>query len=142
MDLSSANTAFVLDSWPIVEKLRRGHESDILRILLERAANREVTLFISEMNWGEILYLLAKEIGIARADSALADLEHALITVIPIQPGDALRAARLKSRFSISYADCFCALLAQEYQAPIVTGDTDFLAIRQKLSLDIIWVGR
>ncbi len=44
-------------------------------------------------------------------------------------------AAKLKGRFRIAYADWFAAALALEMNAPLVTGDSDFRRIEEKLAI-------
>jgi ribonuclease VapC len=51
---------------------------------------------------------------------------------------DIWRAASLKGRFPISYADAFVAALAQKHNCPLMTGDPEFRRV-DRLELD--WIG-
>jgi predicted nucleic acid-binding protein len=44
------------------------------------------------------------------------------------------------AEYTISYADAFAASLAQELDASLVTGDSEFKAIKEKLS--ILWLDK
>ena len=96
---------------------------------------------MSEMNLGEIFYLVARNKGYSVAEGTLLAIEEMLIEIVPVAHGDVLRAARLKARHPISYADCFCANLAIDHQAPILTGDPDFLRLQTAGLLAVHWLG-
>lgn len=108
--------------------------------LLKGAENGETSLAMSFINVGEMFYILSREQGSVKAQSVLDDLRS-----LPIQFYDAtesriLAAARLKAVYSISHADAFAALLAQELNASLVTGDPEFKTINEKLS--IFWLDK
>jgi predicted nucleic acid-binding protein len=133
----------ILDSWPFVENILRKVTVYRLDELLERAAKSDTLLLMSEMNLGEVYYLVAKHKGdIAHAETVLENILHLPIQIIPVAPGMVLRAARLKAERQISYADCFGALLAIDYQAPILTGDSDFRKLEADGLIRVDWVGR
>ncbi len=46
-----------------------------------------------------------------------------------------LAAAHLKARFPIALADAFAAALAQELEAPLLTGDPEFKALEETLTI-------
>jgi ribonuclease VapC len=50
-------------------------------------------------------------------------------------------AARLKSSYPISFADCFAAALAQRYNAPVITGDPDFKKLAERGVVRVEWIG-
>jgi predicted nucleic acid-binding protein len=133
----------VLDSWPFVESILRKVRVPRLDALFEQAAKSERILLMSEMNLGEVFYLVAKHKGdIPRAEAALRIIHRLPIQFVPVEDGTVLRAARLKAQYQLSYADCFCALLAIEYDASILTGDPDFQKLASDGVLKVDWVGR
>ncbi len=109
--------------------------------LIERAAKSEVRLFLSEMNLGEIFYLVAKIRSELEAENIIRTIEQLPIDIVGVASGDVLSAARLKASTTVSYADCFCALLAIRHGAKVVTGDPDFLDLQQIGLLKVDWVG-
>lgn len=96
---------------------------------------------MSEVNVGEFFYLAAKAFGVAAAEIALQRVHELPIEIVPVKSGDAMLAARLKARFPISYAHCFCANLAIVRNAPVITGDPDFLRLQQGGLLTVEWLG-
>ena len=77
--------------------------------------------------------------GLPSAEEFFEDLETAL-PVNTVLPSRTLlvRAAQLKSRYPISYADGFAAATALELAAPLVTGDAE---LRTVADLELEWVG-
>jgi ribonuclease VapC len=113
-----------------------------VRELLEWASRGADKLGISLINVGEVFYLLAKRHGAAPAERFLADL-----TMMPIQtllPDRRLilNAARLKSRYPISYADAFAVETAREQNARLVTGDPELWQLSKREPIELLWVGR
>ena len=44
-------------------------------------------------------------------------------------------AARLKSKYALSYADCFAAALAKEKDCPVLTGDPEFKKLHEEIKI-------
>jgi predicted nucleic acid-binding protein len=139
----SGNGTFVLDSWPVMEWLK-AREPLVNRFELWMEASRrgDIHLVLSTINLGEIYYNAWNEWSETRAEVALASLKALPILIIHPTEEDALSAARIKGRYKISYADAFAAVLALEFDAPVITGDKDFLKIKQDSLLAVEWVGK
>lgn len=138
---SPIGEVFVLDSWVFLERALKGVRVQRLDALIEMAAASQVTLLLSEMNLGEIFYLVSKQKGEATAEAVLQTILQLPIAVVPVLSGDVMNAARLKAGTTLSYADCFCAVLALRFGASIVTGDPDFLKLQPSGLLRVDWVG-
>jgi ribonuclease VapC len=113
-----------------------------VRELLERASRAETKLGISLINVGEVFYLIAKRHGAALAERFLADL--AMMPVQALLPDRKLilGAARLKSRYPISYAGAFAVETAREQNAVLVTGDPELWQLSRQEPIEILWVGK
>lgn len=133
--------SYVPDSWPFLELMVKSVPDPRLYELFRLAAKAETALFMNEMNLGEVFYLIAKEQGESVAQNALQTIARLPIRVVPVSAGDVLKAARLKARTTLSYADCFCAGVAMERDAAVVTGDRDFLELERVGLLRVDWVG-
>jgi ribonuclease VapC len=135
---------FIVDSWPVLEWLYRNEPAKTLfRQYLDRASRGDIRLLISRINYGEIVYNFRSkqrhgELP-AHIDMDIADLPWEIVSV-----DDALvdEAAELKSRYAVSYADCFVAALAHRYQASVITGDPDFLKLQSAGVLSVDWLGK
>jgi predicted nucleic acid-binding protein len=93
---------------------------------------------ITTINLGEIYYITAKRTDLLNAEEILQDVLRLPLRIIT--PGFALtiEAARIKGNHALSYADCFAAVVAQEFGAAVVTGDREFERIEDLV--DIEWL--
>ena len=126
MDPIQNGSVYVIDSWPVLEKARRRTPLAAFDALVDRADRGEVQLLMSEMNLGE---------AAVRAVLAMP------IEIRALQPGEAMEAARLKARYAVSYADCFCANLAIRTTARVLTGDPEFLLLSRAGVVQVEWLG-
>ena len=114
----------VLDSWIIMGWLKDQKPAcDVMERLWEQARQRKLRLVASIINLGEIYYLTAKARNIETAESVVEQLQKMPLEIQPASDSMVFRAARLKGRFPISYADAFAAATAVMAKAPLVTGD-------------------
>jgi predicted nucleic acid-binding protein len=136
-------TASVLDSWAIIGWLQ-GEEPARFKVreLLEQASRGETKLSISLINAGEVFYLIAKRHGAAPAERFLADLAMMPIQALLPDRRLILDAARLKSRYPISYADAFAVETARDQNAILVTGDPELRQLSKQEPIELLWVGK
>ena len=136
-------TASVLDSWAIIGWLQ-GEEPARTKVreLLEQASRGAAKVSISLINVGEVFYLIAKRHGAAPAERFLADL--AMMPIQSLLPDRKLilGAARLKSRYPVSYADAFAAETAREQNAILVTGDPELWQLSKREPVELLWLGK
>jgi len=136
-------TASVLDSWAMIGWLQ-GEEPARARVreLLEQASRGETKVSISLLNVGEVFYLIAKRHGAAPAERFLADLAMMPIQALLPDRRLILNAARLKSRYPISYADAFAVETAREQNAMLVTGESELWQLSKREPIELLWVGK
>ncbi|MBI5483675.1 MAG: DUF4411 family protein [Deltaproteobacteria bacterium] len=60
------------------------------------------------------------------------------IRILPATNDCVFRAAELKARFAMSYADTFVVASAMEHNATVVTGDTEFRQVESLVK--ILWI--
>ena len=127
---------YVLDANALVGLFedREGAAPKIER-LLEQALREERPLLMSAVNWGEVVYVAWRRHGEATAREAEARMREIPIAVIAADRDRATRAAALKQKHSLSYADAFAAELAIERSAWLVTADPEFSKMGKALSL-------
>jgi predicted nucleic acid-binding protein len=114
------------DRQRIAEKVER---------LLSNAALHDVPLLMSAVNWGEVFYTEWRTRGEAQAWQAETVLQEMPIAIIAVDRERATRAAALKQKHGLGYADAFAAELAIERAAWLVTADPEFSKIGKALSL-------
>jgi PIN domain nuclease of toxin-antitoxin system len=125
---ASALLALFFDE-PGAEKVER---------LLSQAAEADKPLFISAVNWAEVLYKMERKAG-ARGLAGARDLERTMpVEVAPVDRELAEAAAHLKNKHALGLADAFAAALATSKKAELVTGDTEFRALEKEIR--IVWL--
>lgn len=131
----------VLDAWAVLAWLKgEGAAAKRVRALLQSAARKKIRLRLSLINLGEVYYNTAKTIGEVRAEAVLKQLRLAPISFVSVSELLVLKAARLKARFPISYADAFAAATAREENAILVTGDRDFKVLEKERIVSVEWL--
>ena len=120
----------VLDAWAILAYLQREEPAATrVREVLREAEVRQVEVFASLINIGEVFYNIARRKGEHIAEETLEELRCLPLTILSPEPDTILKAARLKSRHALSYADAFAVVTAQELQATLLTGDPEILQL-------------
>lgn len=112
----------------------RGFER--VKALLREAERSQVPLLMNEINIGEVYYMTAKAWSLEQAEDFLRRLETLPIQAVPNSFPAVLEAARLKARFSISYADAFAVAMAIRMNAVVVTGDPEFRQVEHLVTID------
>jgi uncharacterized protein with PIN domain len=98
-------SSYVLDSFAVLAYLEGEPGMVRVRTLLTKATKGALALHLSIINLGEILYIVEREQGLAAAQRTLAALDQLPVQVQPADRNVALLAARMKVRYSISYAE-------------------------------------
>jgi predicted nucleic acid-binding protein len=121
----------VLDAWAILALLQ-GEEPAASRVrqVIESAQNRTVRLFVSIINIGEVYYRVGKTRSPKEADSVLRDLYLLPIEILSADDETVLAAARLKMVHILSYTGAFAAVIAQQNDATLLTGDPELLSLK------------
>ena len=127
--------SFVLDAFALIAHFEAELGGEKVTRLLKDAGDGEISLAMSMMNVGEMVYIVSREQGIDKAKTVLADLQAFPIAFYDATEERILAAAWLKAKYPISYADAFAASLAIELNASLVTGDSEFKTFKEKLSL-------
>jgi predicted nucleic acid-binding protein len=118
---------YVLDADAIIALLedREGAASRVRQLLLE-AHRQQLPLYLSAVNWGEIFYVTWRRHGESKAREAENNLRRLPVVVVAADLDRATRAAAIKQKHNLGYADAFAAELAIEKGAGLVTADPEF----------------
>jgi predicted nucleic acid-binding protein len=130
------NRRYVLDANALVGLFedRKGTAARIER-LLEQALREDRPLLMSAVNWGEVLYVIWRRHGEDTARDAETRMHEMPLAVVAADRDRASRAAALKQKHNLGYADAFAAELALEHNAWLVTADPEFSKVGSKLSV-------
>lgn len=97
-------------------------------------------LSISSVNWCEVLYTARTKAGPFVEAIAVHGARALPIAVVDADERIATYAADVKARFGLGLGDAFAAGLALALDAPLLTGDTDFLPLAEH-GLKLDWMG-
>jgi predicted nucleic acid-binding protein len=125
---------YVLDANAVDRYLTKGPGVERLDRLFSEAQRGEASLSISVINRGEVLYVLAKRVGLPEATAALRTIGH-FVESVDVTEEQANGAATLKFIYKLGYADCFAADLAIRRGATLVTADRDFVKLGKRLKV-------
>ena len=128
---------FVLDAWAIMALIQR--EEPAASQVKQLFQENDITFFFSMINLGEVYYTIARRKGIVVANNDIRFVEQLPIEFIVPNRHRILEAARLKSQHKISYADAFAAATALEFDAVLLTGDPELIALRAIVKIQSLY---
>jgi len=132
----------ILDAWPILEWLkgREPARSAFHRIAEDALAGR-VSLSMSRINHGEVIYTIRKDFPANKVAAALSAFGEIPIQLYSVDDALIDEAVELKSAYPISYADTFGVALSMRLKRPFVSGDPELRRI-SILEFHLQWVGK
>ena len=126
----------ILDSHALLALLRDEPGGDQVRQILEKAAERDQPVHMTEVSYAEVQYIIRRKAGDAAWRAIAAELVAVAIQFHPADRRLADLAADFKARFKLSLADAFAAALAKEKKAELVTGDPEFKALEKDIKIN------
>ncbi|HEV2398511.1 MAG TPA: type II toxin-antitoxin system VapC family toxin [Candidatus Sulfotelmatobacter sp.] len=132
----SSSRRYVLDANALIAFFEgREPAAERVRKLLAESDRIGVPLWMSAVNWGEVYYIEWRRHGEVKARQAELNLQRLPVEVISADRERASRAAALKQRHGLGYADAFAAELAIDIRASLVTADPEFSKLGKALSV-------
>ena len=128
--------SYVLDAFAVMAFLRDEPGGPKVRELLRAAAQDEIQLYLSLINYGEVLYLVERRWGELELRKVIARLDELPIQVMLVDRPLVLAAAHVKAHHRLSYADAFAVALAQQLDAVVVTGDPEFKSVEEVVRIE------
>lgn len=126
----------LLDSHAALVYLKgeKGHEK--VKAALADAERSGVPLLMSEINIGEVGYILLRAGLTNNLDDFLSQFLSLPIRPVPVDLDLVIEAAKIKARYPLSYADAFAVATALRNDAAIITGDPEFKAVTKLAPID------
>jgi predicted nucleic acid-binding protein len=128
--------SYVLDSFALLGYLTGEPGFEISTAMLQAAQHNQTLVYVSMINFGEVLYITEREYGLRRAQEVLAALDELPLVQLEATRPRVLAAAHLKASHAISYADAFAVAAAQEFAAVVVTGDPEFRCVAHLVQIE------
>ena len=107
-----------------------------MRELFHKASEADRPVFISAVNWAEVLYKMERKHGQAGLDTARQFERTTPLETVPVDRELAESAALLKNEHDLGLADAFCAALAKSKKAELVTADHEFKAVEKEIKIN------
>ena len=128
--------AIVLDAWAVMAYLEDEPAAEAVADMIADAHEEDTPLFMSVVNAGEVWYIIAREASVADAERSITELRQLGIQFVDADWTLARDAGAYKSKYKMSFADCFAAALAKQKKAVLLTGDSEFKQVEQEITIN------
>ena len=119
-------STFVLDSYALLAYFRNEPGGEKVEQLLNETAEGKHSLHMTCINAGEVYYMAYRKDGADKAALVWKALHQFPITITEADSAFTFKAANIKARHKLSYADAFAAALSIGKKATLITGDNEF----------------
>ena len=122
----------VFDSWALLALLQNQPAAQAVRSLITNAHVSHTPLWISLVNLGEVWYIVARRHSAQAADESVQEIRGLGFAIKEIDWPLTLQAAQFKSKYPLSYADCFAAALAKQRDVEL---DPEFKRLEEEIKI-------
>ncbi len=129
----------VLDSSAVLALFFDEPPAEQVQHILAEAADENREVCISAVNWVEVLYKVQQLQGDAGVKAAKLFEHETTLAIKEVNQELAEIAAQLKVSYRLSIGDAFCAVLAKQMKAILVTGDLEFKPLEGHFK-KIVWL--
>jgi predicted nucleic acid-binding protein len=129
---------YVFDASALFAFLRDRPGASKVGELFKEAKRGRARVLMSAVNYGEVYGLILREHGPEQTLTMMQALKPLAIELLDGTPLRACKAADLKVKHRLYYADSFAAALAIEHKATLVTSDSDFRRLGH--AFPVIWL--
>ena len=109
-----------------------------VRDLFHKASEADRPVFISAVNWAEVLYKVERKQGKTGLETARQFERTTPLEAVPVDRELAEAAALLKNKHHLGLADAFAAALAMQKKAELIAGDKEFKAVETEIK--VVWL--
>ena len=104
--------------------------------LFHKASEADRPVFISAVNWAEVLYKMERKHGKAGYETARQFERTTPLEAVPVDRELAEAAALLKNAHGLGLADAFAAALAKSKKAELLTADHEFKSVEKEIKIN------
>lgn len=131
-------SSYLLDSFALLRFFQKEPGHLPVKAILDDSRKGKAHVMLNIINMGEIIYTVQRRFGLQAKLDVVKNINLLDIEVLPAPNDLVFRAAELKARFPMSYADTFAVASALEHNAILVTGDPEFRQVEHLVK--ILWV--
>jgi ribonuclease VapC len=128
---------FVLDSYAMLAYFRNEDGREKIEQLLNDAVAEKHELYMTCINAGEVYYMAYRKDGADKAALVWKALQQFPIHITEVDMAFTHKAAQIKARYKLSYADAFAAALTISRKAILITGDNEFEALSKEANFKV-----
>lgn len=129
---------YLLDSYALLRFIQKEAGDRQVKAILEDVQTGKARAMLNVINLGEIIYTVQRRFGQQKKLDVVMNIGRLGIEILPAPNDLVFRAAEMKARFSMSYADTFAVASAIEHGATVVTGDPEFRQVEHLIK--ILWI--
>jgi predicted nucleic acid-binding protein len=126
----------VLDASALLAMFFAEPGMETMRELFHKASEADRPVFISAVNWAEVLYKMERKHGKAGYETARQFERTTPLEAVPVDRELAEAAALLKNAHGLGLADAFAAALAKSKKAELVTADHEFKSVEKEIKIN------
>ena len=126
----------VLDASALLAMFFAEPGMETMRELFHKASEADRPVFISAVNWAEVLYKMERKHGKAGYETARQFERTTPLEAVPVDRELAEAAALLKNVHGLGLADAFAAALAKSKKAELVTADHEFKSVEKEIKIN------
>lgn len=134
--MRDSGVCYVLDSFALLAYLNGEEGHQRVAKVLGQAQEEQKRLYLSIINYGEVVYIVERARGLTQAQRTIAAVDQLPIEVIEADRRLTFAAAHVKANYPLAYADCFTIALAQDKAATVLTGDPEFRAVESLATIE------
>ncbi len=134
--MRDSGVCYVLDSFALLAYLNGEEGHQRVAQVLGQAQEEQTRLYLSFINYGEVVYIVERARGLTEAHRTIAAVDQLPIEVIEADRRLTFAAAHVKANYPLAYADCFTIALAQDKAATVLTGDPEFKSIESLANIE------
>jgi ribonuclease VapC len=132
------NSRYLFDSYALLAFFQNEEGSKNVYEALRKVMKAKTSPLICVINLGEIIYMTKRRFGDEKKIEILGRIYQMGFNILPASDDIVFKAAELKSRYPISYADCFAVAWAIETSSIIITGDPEFKKVEDLVQIE--WI--
>ena len=125
----------ILDAHGLMVFLEKEPGFEKVESFFIEAVEKDNSLLMSSVNFGEVYYIVLRECGPQKADEIEKIINTLPVEIVDVDIKLAREAARFKAVKKISYADCFAAALAKLHKGVLITGDKEFKVLDDEIKI-------
>jgi len=130
---------YILDSYAILAYLNDEPAAQDVEDILRAAWDKQVTIYMSWINLGEVYYRLQRVYNRQTARQAVEIIKAWPIRLMQAEEQVTMMAGDIKARYRLSYADAFAAATAVNTRGILLTGDPEFKPLENHI-IRIKWL--